>query len=428
MARRNEHIARNLDWLTVLLYAACVTWGLFSVYAAIYNPENPTKLFDLSNSAGKQLMFISSSMLLIIAILVIDHRFWETFGEVIYWLSIIALVAVLFLGANVRGSHSWFKLGGFSLQPAEFAKIGTSLMLARYLSHNNVNLSKFKDMLWVAAIVLLPAALILVSHEMGVMLVFASFMFVLYREGLPPIYPVVFLSAIVLFVLTLFFPKLYIIGGLVAVGLLVYRFIIPYYERNLRSFWQVAGVVGLMTLYVGSTDFIFNNLLEKHQKMRILVLIDPYADPRKAGWNVIQSKIAIGTGRLWGKGFLGGTQTKFDFVPEQHSDFIFCTIGEEHGFMGGLLLVCLLIGLTVRIVTLAERQRTRFARVYGYCLAGVLFFHFLVNLGMTIGFMPVIGIPLPFFSYGGSSLWGFTIFLFIFLKLDAQKPFTLARD
>jgi rod shape determining protein RodA len=428
MARRNEHIARNLDWLTVLLYAACVTWGLFSVYAAIYNPENPTKLFDLSNSAGKQLMFISSSMLLIIAILVIDHRFWETFGEVIYWLSIIALVAVLFLGANVRGSHSWFKLGGFSLQPAEFAKIGTSLMLSRYLSHNNVNLSKFKDMLWVAAIVLLPAALILVSHEMGVMLVFASFMFVLYREGLPPIYPVVFLSAIVLFVLTLFFPKLYIIGGLVAVGLLVYRFIIPYYERNLRSFWQVAGVVGLMTLYVGSTDFIFNNLLEKHQKMRILVLIDPYADPRKAGWNVIQSKIAIGTGRLWGKGFLGGTQTKFDFVPEQHSDFIFCTIGEEHGFMGGLLLVCLLIGLTVRIVTLAERQRTRFARVYGYCLAGVLFFHFLVNLGMTIGFMPVIGIPLPFFSYGGSSLWGFTIFLFIFLKLDAQKPFTLARD
>ncbi len=427
MARQNEHIAHNLDWLTVVIYVACVTWGLFSIYAAIYDPENPTKLFDLSNSAGKQLMFISTSMLLIIAILVIDYRFWETFGEVVYWICIALLVTVLFFGANIKGSHSWFKLGGFSLQPAEFAKIGTSLMLARYLSRTNVNLSKFKDMLWVAGIVLLPAVLILISHEMGVMLVFASFMFVLYREGVPPIYPVVFLSSIILFVLTLFFSKLYVIAGLVVVGLLVYRFLIPHYERNLRSFRQVAGVVGLMTLYVGSTDFIFNNLLEKHQKMRILVLIDPYADPRKAGWNVIQSKIAIGTGQLWGKGYLQGTQTKFDFVPEQNTDFIFCTIGEEQGFMGSLLLICLLLGLVVRIVTLAERQRTRFARVFGYCLAGVLFFHFLVNLGMTIGFMPVIGIPLPFFSYGGSSLWGFTIFLFIFLKLDSQRPFTLAR-
>ncbi len=428
MARRNQHIARNLDWLTILIYVACVTWGLFSIYAAIYNPENTTKLFDLSNSAGKQLMFISTSMLLIIAILVIDYQFWETFGEVIYWLCIISLVAVLIFGANIKGSHSWFKLGSFSLQPAEFAKIGTSLMLARYLNRTNVNLAKFKDMLWVAGIVLLPAVLILVSHETGVMLVFASFMFVLYREGIRPIYPVIFLSAIVLFILTLFFSKLYIIGVLIVLGALVYRFIIPHYERNVRSFWQVFGVVGLMALYVSSTDFIFNHILEKHQKMRILVLIDPYADPRKAGWNVIQSKIAIGTGQLWGKGYLQGTQTKFDFVPEQHTDFIFCTIGEEHGFMGGLLLVCLLIGLIVRIVTLAERQRTRFARVYGYCLAGVLFFHFLVNLGMTIGFMPVIGIPLPFFSYGGSSLWGFTVFLFIFLKLDAQRPFTLARD
>ncbi len=427
MARQNEHIAHNLDWLTVVIYVACVTWGVFSIYAAIYDPENPTKLFDLSNSAGKQLMFISTSMLLIIAILVIDYRFWETFGEVIYWICIALLVTVLFFGANIKGSHSWFKLGGFSLQPAEFAKIGTSLMLARYLSRTNVNLSKFKDMLWVAGIVLLPAVLILVSHEMGVMLVFASFAFVLYREGVPPIYPVIFLSAIVLFVLTLFFSKLYVIAGLVVVGLLVYRFLIPHYERNLRNFRQVAGVVGLMTLYVGSTDFIFNNLLEKHQKTRILVLIDPYSDPRKAGWNVIQSKIAIGTGQLWGKGYLQGTQTKFDFVPEQNTDFIFCTIGEEQGFMGSLLLICLLLGLVVRIVTLAERQRTRFARVFGYCLAGVLFFHFLVNLGMTIGFMPVIGIPLPFFSYGGSSLWGFTIFLFIFLKLDSQRPFTLAR-
>ena len=424
---RNENTLKNLDWITVLIYLSCLLWGIFSIYSAIYNPETKTKLFDISNSAGRQLMFAGVAGLLIIAILVIDHRFWETFAEVIYGLGIVLLIAVLFLGSNVKGSHSWFKFGSFSIQPLEFAKIGTSLMLARFLSQSTVNLTKWKDIALAAGIVLLPMALIIISSEMGGALVFVAFIIMLYREGLPGIYPVITLAAITLFVLSLFFDKLYICIGLLGVGLLIFQFIIPRYERNRRTFGAMAGVIALMIVFINSVDFILKHVLKPHQSIRLLILVDPYADPRKAGWNVIQSKIAIGTGRLWGKGFLQGTQTKFDYVPEQNTDYIFCTIGEEHGFVGSTLFIFLMLGLVMRIITLAERQRTRFARVFGYCLASIIFFHFLVNLGMTIGFMPTIGIPLPFFSYGGSSLLTFSIFLFIFLKLDAQRPFTLAR-
>ncbi len=424
---RNEHIGRNLDWITVLLYLSCILWGVFSIYSAIYNPDTKTKLLDISNSAGRQLMFVGVAALAIIAILVIDHRFWETFAEVIYGLCIVLLIAVLFLGSSVKGSHSWFKFGAFSLQPLEFAKIGTALMLARFVSQPSVSLSRWKDIGWVAGIVLLPMLLVVVSKETGGALVFAAFIIMLYREGLPGIYPVVMLTAIMLFVLSLFFDKLYICLGLIVFGLLIFQFIIPRYERNRKTFGLLSMIVGAMVFFINSVDFILKHVLLPHQSIRLLILVDPYADPRKAGWNVIQSKIAIGTGRLWGKGFLQGTQTKFDFVPEQQTDYIFCTIGEELGFVGSTLFIALLLGLVLRIITLAERQRTRFARIFGYCLASVLFFHFLVNIGMTIGFMPTIGIPLPFFSSGGSSFLAFSIFLFIFLKLDAQRPFTLAR-
>ncbi len=313
------------------------------------------------------------------------------------------------------------------MQPLEFAKIGTSLMLARFISQPNVNLTRWKDIGWAAGIILLPMLLIIASSETGGALVFVAFLIMLYREGLPGIFPVITLTAITLFVLSLFFDKLYICLGLSALGLLIFRFIIPRYERNRRTFGTMAGVVVVMILFINSVDFILKHVLKPHQSMRLLILVDPYADPRKAGWNVIQSKIAIGTGRLWGKGFLQGTQTKFDYVPEQNTDYIFCTIGEEHGFVGSTLFIVLMLGLVMRIITLAERQRTKFARIFGYCLASIIFFHFLVNLGMTIGFMPTIGIPLPFFSYGGSSLLSFSLFLFIFLKLDAQRPFTLSR-
>jgi rod shape determining protein RodA len=427
MARNEQHITQNIDWLTVLIYAACVTMGLFNVYAAIYDPEDQTKLFDLSNSAGRQLMFISSSVLIIIAILVIDHKFWEAFAPIIYGLCIFLLLVVLVIGSDINGSKSWIRFGSFGLQPAEFAKIGTALMLSGYITQPNVNLSKFREQLWVAGLIVLPALLILLSRETGCALVFASFMIVLYREGIPGIYPSILLTSITLFILSLFFSTLYIAIGLIILAAIIFQFIIPRYDRNRKTFINLSVIFGAMILFSGSVDFLIKNVLQPHHRKRIEVLIDPKADPTGKGWNVIQSKIAIGSGRLWGKGFLDGTQTKFNFVPEQHTDFIFCTIGEEHGFVGSAAVVLLLLGLMCRIIFLAERQRTRFARAYGYCVAGILFFHFLVNIGMTIGLMVVIGIPLPFFSYGGSSMWAFTILLFIFLKLDAQRPYTLSR-
>lgn len=427
MARNEQHITQNIDWLTVLIYAACVTMGLFNVYAAIYDPEEQTKLFDLSNSAGRQLIFIGSAVLIIIAILVIDYKFWEAFAPIIYGACILLLLLVLIIGSDINGSKSWIKLGAFSLQPAEFAKIGTALMLSSYITQPSINLSKFREQLWVAGLIILPALLILLSKETGCALVFASFMIVLYREGIPGIYPSILLISIVLFILSLFFSTLYISIGLLILAAIIFQFIIPRYDRTRKTFINLSVIFVAMMLFSGSVDFIIKHVLQPHQRKRIEVLIDPKADPTGKGWNVIQSKIAIGSGRLWGKGFLDGTQTKFNFVPEQHSDFIFCTIGEEHGFVGSAAVVMLILGLMCRIIFLAERQRTRFARAYGYCVASILFFHFLVNIGMTIGLMVVIGIPLPFFSYGGSSMWAFTILLFIFLKLDAQRPYTLSR-
>lgn len=427
MARNHDNIAQSIDWLTVFLYAACVVIGLLNVYAAVYNPEAQTKLFDLSNSAGRQLMFAGTSILIIIAILVIDHKFWEAFAPIIYGFLILMLIATLFLATNIKGSRSWIKFGSFSLQPAEFMKIGLALMLSKFISQSNVNLSKWRDMAAVAGIILLPALLILLSKETGLTLVFAAFVIVFYREGLPGIYPALLLTIIALLYCALFLPSSYILAGLVAVGLFFYFVIVPRYDRNRKTVLNLTFIFGLMAAFVVAIPFLINNVLQPHMRRRIQVLVDPNVDPTGIGWNVIQSKIAIGSGRLWGKGFLDGTQTKFDFVPEQQTDFIFCTIGEEHGFVGSAVVIFLFMALIFRIVSLAEKQRNRFARAYGYCVASILFFHFMVNIGITIGLVPVIGITLPFFSYGGSSLWTFSILLFIFLKLDAQRPFMLSR-
>ncbi|MFC5409690.1 rod shape-determining protein RodA [Larkinella bovis] len=403
-----------------MLYIACVLMGWLNVYAAVYSPESQTSLFDLSTNAGKQLMWIGTTVLLIIAILVINYRFWDTFAFVIYGITILSLLLVLVAGSNVNGSRSWFKFGGFSIQPAEFAKLGTALALARYIDYPNVNLTKLKDQLWCVGIIALPALLIIASNETGSMLVFASFIIMLYREGLPGIYPLIAIVVITLFILTLIVPKLYLFVAILALGI-VAIFLTPRYQRSFQNIMVIGITAFSMIAVVAGVDFFVNSVLQKHQQNRIKVLINPAADPLGAGWNVTQAKIAIGSGRLQGKGFLEGTQTKFDFVPEQSTDFIFCTIGEEHGFVGSLIVVSLFVFLLCRIVILAEKQRTRFARVYGYSLAGILFFHLMINVGMTIGLMPVIGIPLPFFSYGGSSLWSFSILLFIFLKLDSRR-------
>jgi len=420
LARQNDPFSQNIDWLTLLLYLCLVTLGWLNVYAAVYTPESHTSPFDMSTNAGKQLMWIGTTVILIICILVVNHTFFDTFAFVFYGFMILMLILVLVAGSNINGSRSWFKFGSFQIQPAEFTKVATALALAKYLDVPGINLSKQKDLLYVAGIIILPCLLIIASNETGSTLVFASFAIMLYREGLPSWMPAVGLSAVALFILALIFPKLYIFIGIGVLAVLVIL-LMPRYNRTVANLLAI-GVVGIgMIIFVTGVDFFVNNVLQKHQRNRIKVLVDPTIDPLGVGWNVTQAKIAIGSGRLQGKGFLEGTQTKFDFVPEQSTDFIFCTIGEEHGFIGALVVISLFVALLTRLVILAEKQRTKFARVYGYCVAGIIFFHVMVNIGMTIGLMPVIGIPLPFFSYGGSSLWSFSILLFIFLKLDSRR-------
>ena len=426
MSRNNDPFSQHIDWLTLVLYLGCVTMGWLNVYAAVYSPEDHTSLFDMTTNAGKQMMWIGTTVILIICILVINHKFFDSFAYLFYAFMILMLLLVLVAGTNINGSRSWFRFGPLSLQPAEFAKVATALALAKYMDNPGINLTKQKDLLYIGGILVLPCILILASNETGSTLVFASFVIMLYREGLPGWIPAVGITAAALFVVALIFPKLYIFIGIVVL-LIIVIVLMPRYNRSTSNLISMGVVAAMMMVFVTGVDFFVNNVLQKHQRNRIKVLVDPAIDPLGVGWNVTQAKIAIGSGRLEGKGFLEGTQTKFDFVPEQSTDFIFCTIGEEHGFIGSAIVIALFLGLLARIVILAEKQRSKFARVYGYCVAGIIFFHVMVNIGMTIGLMPVIGIPLPFFSYGGSSLWSFSILLFVFLKLDSRRTALMRR-
>jgi rod shape determining protein RodA len=345
----------------------------------------------------------------------------------IYAAFILALIAVPFLGVTINGSHSWFKLGGITIQPAEFAKTATALLLAKYLNDPQVNLTKWMNQWRSALIIALPMVLIIGSNETGSALVFASFIILLYREGLPGEYPGLLIALIVLFVSSLLLSPLTIFISLLVLASL-FVIILPIYQRRLpQTYIRIAGVIAIVMSLSTIVDWVVNHILKEHQRNRIKVLLDPSFDPRGLGYQVTQSKIAIGSGGFWGKGYLGGTQTKFDFVPEQSTDFIFCTIGEEFGFVGVMSVIVLFLYFLWRLLYLADQQRSRFARAYGFGVVGILFFHFLVNIGMTIGLMPIMGIPLPFFSYGGSSLWSFTILLFIFLKLDAHRSDMLSR-
>lgn len=327
------------------------------------------------------------------------------------------LIAVLILGTTVKGSSSWIEIGGFRMQPAEFAKFGTALALAKFLGGYNVKFSDKKIQYVSAFLLLLPMAIILLQNETGSALVFASFIFVLYREGLPGYFLFIGFMVAVFAVLALLVPPIYLIIA-IAVMAGLFMLVIRRNKRNILIVWSVAL---LMMGFVSSVDYAFENILQPHQRSRINVLLGKEVDLKGAGYNVQQSKIAIGSGGLWGKGFLEGTQNKFRFVPEQSTDFIFCTIGEEYGFVGSVSFIAIYLLLLWRILYLAERQRYKFNRIYGYCVAGILFFHFAINIGMTLGLVPVIGIPLPFFSYGGSALLSFTVLLFIFIRLDSNR-------
>jgi rod shape determining protein RodA len=413
--RKQGGIFRNIDWWLVGIYLLMVLLGWLNVYAAVFNEEHQS-ITDFSQKYGKQLVWILSSLFIAMLILVVEGNFFAAFSYPIYGILLGMLVLVLFIGKEVSGSKSWFGIGDFGVQPAEFAKFATLMALAKYLGNINTKMTENRTKIISAIIIFAPMLLIVLENETGVALVYSAFVLVLYREGLSGNFLLLGLALALLFLLALLVNQFILLVVLAVLCFLLFMMV--------RKTTQNIVVVALIFLASGGVvygvQYAFNKL-EPHQKTRINVFLGKESDKKKAGYNVNQSLIAIGSGGIAGKGFLQGTQTKYDFVPEQSTDFIFCTVGEEWGFLGATVVVVLFLALMIRVVQVAERQRSPYSRVYGYGVASILFFHFFVNVGMTIGLMPVIGIPLPFFSYGGSSLWAFTILLFILIKLDAYR-------
>jgi rod shape determining protein RodA len=468
--KQENNVWDNVDWTTIGLYLAMMFIGWINIYAAVYNEEHKS-IFDMTQQYGKQLMWIGAAIFIAVLMINTDSKFFVTFAFPIYIALTFLLMLVPLVGTEINGAKSWIKIGGFSIQPSEFMKMATSLALARYISSYDFKIHDYKSLLALAGILGIPVGLIFLQNDTGSAIVFGVFILVLYREGLNGL--VLFFSFLIalVFILTMLLDPLFTILVLTIAALVINYLLKKKLQRTLIGGGTFFGIFGLLWglnhilggsvspvffmliaailtsamffiwaivlhkhslailigIYLGSVlfsvsvDYVFHNIMEEHQRNRINELLGIQSDIHGAGYHVNQSKIAIGSGGIFGKGFLQGTQTKFDFVPEQSTDFIFCTVGEEWGFVGSTVVIGLFLALLMRIIYLAERSRSRFSRVYGYCVACILFFHFAVNIGMTIGLAPVIGIPLPFFSYGGSSLWSFTLLLFIFVRLDASR-------
>ena len=414
---KNQSVTNNLDWMSVFIYMLLVTMGWLNIYSSsLSSIEIDASIFDFTQIYGKQLLFIVLTIPLIIILLLIDGKFYEKFSSVIYILGLLSLAGLFVFGKTIKGQANWYSFGSFGLQPSEFFKAATALALAKYLSDAQVSLKDVKQQFYILGILFLPILLI-VPHDPGSALIYSVFILVLYREGLPSWYVWTGFIVLLLFISALIIKPLVLIGIALLVILIIYfrsRFI----DRN----WMLSSILFLMIGgFVFSVDYDFDNVFKQHHRDRFNILLGKEVDLKGIGYNTNQSEIAIGSGGWFGKGYLEGTQTKGGFVPEQHTDYIFTTVGEEWGFIGCLFVISLFIFLIMRIIYLAERQKTKFSRVYGYCVAGILFIHFFVNIAMVAGIFPTIGVPLPFFSYGGSGLWGFTILLFIFLKMDANK-------
>lgn len=471
MRSNNNTSTTKLDWTTVLIYLFLVFFGWINIYAAVYNQEHAS-IFDLSQKYGSQLLWIAAALVIAAVVMLLDTRMFYAFSEIFYGFTLLLLLLVLVAGKEVNGQRCWFELGGLRIQPAEFAKVSTVLMLARVMSSYNFVLNTFRGYLSVAAVLIPPAALIMLQPDTGSTLVYGALILLFYKEGMPGWVLAVTMSVAVLFIFSLLFDKVYvvIVLTLLALGLAGYAYrrtntvvflgsiiavlaVLGYYvapllgfnDINLYFFIAIPVVLValvmlgvsfakrikrlwmIIVIFIGalsvnySVDLVFHKVLAIHQQRRINDLLGIESDPLGWGYNVNQSKIAIGSGGLIGKGFLQGTQTKYNFVPEQSTDFIFCTIGEEWGFVGSVVIVGLFTLLLFRIMLIADRQREPFARVFGYGVLSIFFFHIAINICMTIGLAPVIGIPLPFISAGGSSLWSFTMLLFILLKFDSSR-------
>lgn len=468
--KRSINIWSGLDKTSIVLFLLLIILGWFNIYAAVYNEERAGML-DITQRYGKQFIWIVAALVLAIFVVIIDSRFYFFFSWFIYGAFMLLLVAVLIFGSKINGARSWFEFGGLSLQPSEFAKFATALALASYLNSRRQDLTRLKDMIPAVGIILLPSLFTAIQPDMGSTVIYFSLFIVLFREGMSPYIFISGLLMLILFFLTLLINNLYLAIALIIIALLLVWFATRKWKVCLAGtiiFILIAGFMYLLDyyifkrignetvivisliltgvaiafyiynkkagavmviylfllgsiLFVNSVDYTFNKILPAHQKDRINIMLGIKSDPQGTGYNVNQSIISIGSGGFTGKGFLQGTQTKFKFVPKQSSDFIFCTIGEEWGFMGSVVVIGLYLFLLLRLISLAERQRSFFSRIYGYGVVSILFTHVFINIGMATGIVPVIGIPLPFFSYGGSSLWGFTILLFIFLRLDASR-------
>ncbi|HTI60836.1 rod shape-determining protein RodA [Mucilaginibacter sp.] len=408
----------NVDWLMVFLYLALCAIGLLNIHSAVFDDKHPGFL-DLSTDYGKQLIYIIIGITVGIVILLLESRFFSALSPFFYCITVLMLMLVLVVGRNVGGNQAWISLGGgFRLQPSEFAKLTTCLLLARYLSGTNIKVTDTRSFLVAGAIIGFPMLLIMLQPDAGSTLVFSSLIFVLYREGLSPYFLILEGLFIALFVLTLKLNNTMLLSGIL-VG--IAALIILVTRRNRKLMKVIAIGAGICIAFVFSVNFLYTKVLKPHQKVRIDIVLGITSDPKGKGYNVNQSKIAIGSGKMWGRGYMKGTQTKYSFVPEQGTDFIFCTVGEEWGFAGSVVVLGLYLFMVLRIIRMAERQRSPFSRIYAYGVASVIFFHVIINIGMTIGIVPSIGIPLPLISYGGSSLLSFTVMLFILIKLDSNR-------
>ncbi|UPZ17182.1 rod shape-determining protein RodA [Flavobacterium humidisoli] len=406
---KNQSVKNNIDWISVFIYIALVTLGWLNIYSS--------SLLSTDGTYQKQLIFICCTIPLIFVVLFVDGKFYEKYASIIFGVSLLSLAGLFLFGKTIAGQRCWYAIGSFTLQPSEFAKAATSLALAKYLSDTQINLKETNRQIQALAIMLLPVILILPQPDPGSALIYSAFILVLYREGLPSWYVWTAFITIILFVLTLVLEP-YAVIAMAFVVLAIIHFKGRAVDRNII----LSGILlVLISGFVFSVDYVFDNVFKQHHRDRFNILLGKTVDMKGIGYNTNQSEIAIGSGGWIGKGFLEGTQTKGGFVPEQHTDYIFTTVGEEWGFAGSFVVILLFVSLFLRVIYLAERQKTKFSRVYGYCVAAILFIHFFVNIAMVIGIFPTIGVPLPFFSYGGSGLWGFTILLFIFLKMDANK-------